>query len=85
MTRSKWLVWLLGQNMNDFKSEVQKVRSNNYMLEYKSPTDAELKKIKLLSAKEKKIDTTTTNIEKMLDNLPEDVIKKLLAKHINKE
>lgn len=85
MTRSKWLVWLLGQNMNDFKSEVQKVRSNNYMLEYKSPTDEELKKIKLLSAKEKKIDTTTTNIEKMLDNLPEDVIKKLLAKHINKE
>ena len=67
------------------KSEVQKVRSNNYMLEYKSPTDEELKKIKLLSAKEKKIDTTTTNIEKMLDNLPEDVIKKLLAKHINKE
>lgn len=85
MTRSKWLVWLLGQNMDDFKSEIQKVRNNNYMLEYKSPTDEELKKIKLLSAEEEKMDTTTTNIEKMLDNLPEDVIKKLLAKHINKE
>ena len=85
MTRSKWMVWLLGQNMDEFKSEIKKVRENNYKLEYFSPLDEELKKIKLLSAEEEKIDNTTNSIEKMLDNLPEDVIKKLLAKHMNKE
>lgn len=85
MTRSKWKVYLLGQNMEEFKSEIEKVRNNDYKLDYISPTEEELKKIKLLSAEEEKIDNTTVSIEKMLDSLPEEVIRKLLEKHIYKE
>lgn len=85
MTRSKWKVYLLGQNMEEFKSEIEKVRNNDYKLDYISPTEEELKKIKLLSAEEEKIDNATVSIEKMLDSLPEEVIRKLLEKHIYKE
>lgn len=85
MTRAKWKVWLLGENMEDFKYEIKKIQEKEYCLEYVSPNDEELKKIKLLSAEEEKIDHTTANVEKLLSTLPEDVKRKLLLKYMNKE
>ncbi|CZA69752.1 ATP-binding domain-containing protein [Streptococcus suis] len=84
MTRSKWQVWLFGKNIESFTKEIETVRSKDYKLEFRSPTAEELRKIKILGAKEETIDNKTTSVEDILKDLPADVIKSLLEKHLGK-
>lgn len=84
MTRSKWQVWLFGKNIDNFKSEVKQVRDKDYKLEFISPTDEELRTIKVLSSDEEKIDSKAVSVEEMLKDLPEDIIRSLIEKRFGK-
>lgn len=84
MTRAKWQVWLYGKDMNEFSHELSKVKENDYRLIFNYPTEEQRKTIKLLGDKEERVENQLSSATKILNDLPDDVITKLLQQRLGK-
>lgn len=86
MTRAKWKVWLYGKEMNEYSYEIEKVKENNYKLEFIYPTKEQRKKIKQLGDKEEKDKNNIEEIAKLINSsrLDKSTLESLLKKTLEK-
>lgn len=86
MTRAKWKVWLYGKEMNEYSYEIEKVKENNYTLEFIYPTKEQRKKIKQLGDKEEKDKSNVEEIAKIINSsgLDKSTLELLLKKTLEK-
>lgn len=86
MTRTKWKVWLYGKEMKEYSYEIEKVKENDYKLEFVYPTKEQRKKIKQLGDKEEKDKNNVEEIAKIINSsgLDKNTLELLLKKALEK-
>lgn len=86
MTRAKWKVWLYGKEMKEYSYEIEKVKENDYKLEFVYPTKEQRKKIKQLGDKEEKDKNNVEEIAKIINSsgLDKNTLELLLKKALEK-
>lgn len=84
MTRAKWKVWLYGNDMEEYASELDKIKSNGYKLIFNYPTEEQREYIKVIGDKEQKVESRIDDASEILDSLPDEVVEKLLERRRQK-
>lgn len=87
MTRTKYAVWLIGENIEGYINEIRKVEQEQYKLSFTYPTELELEEIQTYGEIDSRSEINyygvEKNFEELLENNP-DLAKLLLDKLNNK-